>query len=405
MLKKIGIFLCTVLIVLGISGACSKVSAANLPSVSSDAAVLIETTTSKVLYDKNANAKMEPASITKIMTAILTIENSNLNDMVTVPLEAVSHIPEGYSIAELLPNEQLTVDQLLQLLMVYSANDAANVLAFHMDGSIEQFANRMNAKMQELGIQNSHFTNPSGMHDENHYSTAYDIALLMQYCIKNPTFKKYASLKSCKIAATNLSSERTFTNTNPMLNPESSYYYEPLVATKTGFTTPAQYCLASYAIDNDISMVCVLLHSAISKNRFSDTKQLFSYGAEQFSFQEIAKKGDVVTQITVQNATPDTQFLDIVVNESLRVLAKNGSVQVAPQITLPDIPAAPIAQGTVLGTATYVIDDTSYSVQLVASHDVLLKTSNIYYLLIIGLVIIVSALVLICTLGRKKEKN
>lgn len=391
--------------VLVISGTYSEVLATELPSVSSDAAVLLETSTSKVLYNKNANTKMEPASITKIMTAILTIENCNLNDKVTVPLEAVSHIPEGYSIAELLPNEELSVDQLLQLLMVYSANDAANVLACHVDGSIEQFANRMNAKMQELGIQNSHFTNPSGMHDENHYSTAYDIALLMQYCVKNPTFRKYACLKSCHIPATNLSDERTFTNTNPMLNPESPYYYKPLAATKTGFTTPAQYCLASFATNNDISMICVLLHSTISKNRFSDTKQLFSYGSETFSFQDIAKKGDVVTQITVQNATSDTQFLDIVLNDSLRVLTQNKLANVSPEITLPDIPSAPIAQGAVLGTATYVIDDETYSIDIVASHDVLLKTSNIYYLLLLGLVIVVVALVLIHIFGRKKEKK
>ena len=223
-MKKRYIFCFVLITVFIILEGLFSVSSAAEPTVTADTAVLMETSTSKILYDKNANLRTEPASVTKILTAILTIENCNLNDLITVPVAAVSNIPAGYSIAELLPGEQLTIDQLLQLLMVYSANDAANVLAFNLDGSIQNFAVRMNSKLQELNLTDSHFTNPSGMHDENHYSTAHDIALLMAYCVKNPTFRKYSSLKSCTIPATNLSKERTYSNTNPMLNPERFYY-------------------------------------------------------------------------------------------------------------------------------------------------------------------------------------
>ncbi len=402
-MKKRYIVCFVMLIVVLLSANLSNVFAVKMEPVVSDAAVLMEVSSSKVLYDKNAEARMEPASITKIMTAILAIENCNLNDVVTVPLDAVSNIPEGYSIAELLPDEQLTVDQLLQLLMVYSANDAANVLAFHVDGSISKFANRMNDKLKELNIKNSHFTNPSGMHDDNHYSTAHDIALLMQYCMKNPTFKKYSSLKNCTVPATNLSAERTFKNTNPMLDPESSYYYQSLVSTKTGFTTPALYCLTSYATQNDLSLICVVLHDEISVNRFSDTIQLFEYGFKNFAFQDIAKKGDVVTQVTVENATSDTQFLDLILDDTIHELAPTDLENLSPQITLQTIPSAPISQGTVLGTATYTLDNQVYSVNLIASHDVLVKTDNVYYLLVAGLILVIIAIILICLFWNKNK--
>ena len=145
------------------------------PDITAGAALLMDSKTSKILYSKNENEKMYPASTTKIMTAILTIENCNLDDIVTVPYDAIATIPSGYSIAALQTGEQLTVNQLLQLMMVHSANDAANVLAFHVAGSIESFATMMNTKVAELGLEHTHFLNPSGMHNEDHYTTAYEI--------------------------------------------------------------------------------------------------------------------------------------------------------------------------------------------------------------------------------------
>ena len=173
------------------------------PEISAQSAILIDSSSGEVFYDKNSNQVMFPASTTKIMTAILTLENGNLNDIVTVPYAAISNIPAGYSIAALQTDEQLTVNQLLQMMMVYSANDAANVLAFYNSGSIENFANLMNQKAAELGMSNTHFTNPSGMQDENHYTTASDLAILMKYSMKNNTFRHLAGLKSCSIPATN----------------------------------------------------------------------------------------------------------------------------------------------------------------------------------------------------------
>ena len=133
---------------------------------------------------------MYPASITKIMTAILTLENSKLNDKVIASHNATMSIPDGYSIANIQVGEELTVEQLLQLLLLHSANDAANVLAEHVGGSIESFVSMMNTKANELELKSTNFTNTYGMHDEKHYSTAYDLAILMKYCMKDENFRK-----------------------------------------------------------------------------------------------------------------------------------------------------------------------------------------------------------------------
>ena len=178
-------------------------SASDEPDIASKAALIIEPNSGKILYQKNETEKMYPASITKIMTAILTLENAQLDETVTVSYNTVMSIPEGYSSAFLQVGEQLTVEQLLQLLLVHSANDAANCLAEYVGGSVESFVSMMNTKANELGLSNTHFTNTFGMHDENHYTTAYDLAMLMKYCSQNDEFRKLAGSASCAIPATN----------------------------------------------------------------------------------------------------------------------------------------------------------------------------------------------------------
>lgn len=157
--------------------------------ITSEAALLIDNNTGKILYGKNENEKKYPASITKILTAILTIENCNLNDKVTVDYDSIAIVPSGYSVAALQVGEELTVEELLKVLLVHSANDAANVLAVHVGGSIDSFASMMNSKAQELGCKNSHFVNPSGKHEQDHYSTATDIATIMKYCMQTQLLK------------------------------------------------------------------------------------------------------------------------------------------------------------------------------------------------------------------------
>lgn len=351
------------------------------PEISADAAILIDSSSEKVLYSKNENQKMYPASTTKILTAILTIENCNLNDVVTVPYEAISSITSGYSVAALQTGEQLTVEQLLQVMLVHSANDAANVLAFHVSGSIENFANLMNNKVSELSLTNTHFTNPSGMHDENHYTTAHDLAIIMKYCMKNDTFRSLSSLKYCTIPATNKYDVRVFNTTNELLiydnrDVSSNYYYKYAIAGKTGYTTQAKNCLVSVAKKENLELICVVLSAGIYPNnvsaKFVDTKSIFDYGYNNYTIKKLREKDAIATQIEIGNGTKETRNLDLLISDDLSALVTQDEfdTEFEPQIELQDNLFAPIAQGQVVGKITYTIDGIQYSSNLLASHSV-----------------------------------
>lgn len=351
------------------------------PEISADASILIDSSSEKVLYSKNENQKMYPASTTKILTAILTIENCNLNDVVTVPYEAISSITSGYSVAALQTGEQLTVEQLLQVMLVHSANDAANVLAFHVSGSIESFANLMNNKVSELGLTNTHFTNPSGMHDENHYTTAHDLAIIMKYCMKNDTFRSLSSLKYCTIPATNKYDVRVFNTTNELLiydnrDVSSNYYYKYAIAGKTGYTTQAKNCLVSVAKKENLELICVVLSAGIYPNnvsaKFVDTKSIFDYGYNNYTIKKLREKDAIATQIEIGNGTKETRNLDLLISDDLSALVTQDEfdTEFEPQIELQDNLFAPIAQGQVVGKITYTIDGIQYSSNLLASHSV-----------------------------------
>lgn len=351
------------------------------PEISADAAILIDSSSEKILYSKNENQKMYPASTTKILTAILTIENCNLNDVVTVPYEAISSITSGYSVAALQTGEQLTVEQLLQVMLLHSANDAANVLAFHVSGSIENFAELMNNKVSELGLTNTHFTNPSGMHNENHYTTAHDLAIIMKYCMKNDTFRSLSSLKYCTIPATNKYDVRVFNTTNELLiydnrDVSSNYYYKYAIAGKTGYTTQAKNCLVSVAKKENLELICVVLSAGIYPDnvsaKFVDTKAIFEYGYNNYTIKKLREKDAIATQIEIGNGTKETRNLDLLISDDLSALVTQDEfdTEFEPQIELQDNLFAPIAQGQVVGKITYTIDGMQYSSNLIASHSV-----------------------------------
>lgn len=377
-IRKILIVLFILIFILNIS---VSYGVSDAPEISAGAAILIDSSSEKIIYSKNEFEKMYPASTTKILTAILTIENCNLNDMVSVPYEAVYSIPSGYSVAALQPGEQLTVEQLLQVMLVHSANDAANVLAYHVSGSIDAFANLMNQKVAELGLTNTHFTNPSGMHDENHYTTAYDLAIIMKYCMKNATFRNLSSLKYCSIPATNKYDERVFNTTNELLiydNREvsSNYYYKYAIAGKTGYTTQAKNCLVSVSDKDDLELICVVLSVGLYPNnlsaKFIDTKTLFDYGYNNYTIRKLREKNAIATEIEIGNGTKETRNLDLLISEDITVLVPQDDLETdfSPEIQITDNLLAPIAQGQVIGKIVYNIDGIEYSSDLVASHSV-----------------------------------
>lgn len=387
------------------------------PDIIAGAAILIDSSSEKVLYSKNEAEKMYPASTTKILTAILTLENCNLDDVVTVPYEAISSIPSGYSVAALQAGEQLTVEQLLRLMLVHSANDAANVLAYHISSSIDAFANLMNDKIAELGLKNTHFTNPSGMHDENHYTTAYDLAIIMKYCMKNGTFRNYAGLKSCTIPPTNKYEERVFKTTNDLLiydnrNVASNYYYQYAIAGKTGYTTPAKNCLVSVANKDGLELICVVLSVGLYPNnlsaKFVDTKSIFEYGYNNYVIRKLREQNAIATQVEISNGTKETKNLDLLIANDIDPLISQDDINTdfSPEIIVNDNLTAPISQGQVLGKIVYNIDGIEYSSDLIASHNV--EKSNFFALLIQWFLIIFILYILyklVCEKNNSRKKK
>ena len=258
----------------------------------SESAILIEAETGKVLYDKDMHVRKYPASTTKILTAILAIENCNLNDVATASHSSIFSVKSGYTVANIQEGESFTIRELLDVLMLQSANEAANVIAEHISGSINEFTNLMNQKAKEIGCLDSNFVNTNGAHNENHYSTAYDLALIAKYCMKNDVFRQLVTKESCSLPQTEIyQEERVFRNTNSLMNKESKYYYPYCNGIKTGFTTPAKNCLISSSNKDGFELISVILHAETTEEgqsaRYVDTINLFEYGYNNFNKDEI----------------------------------------------------------------------------------------------------------------------
>lgn len=238
-----------------------------VPDVSASSACMIETVSGDVVYEKNSVEKMPIASTTKIMTAIIAIENAPLNKVITVSSEAVG--VEGSSIY-LCENERLTAEELLYALMLESANDAACALAIEIGGNVESFVDMMNDKAATLGLRNTNFTNPHGLSDPDHYSTAQDMALLMAYCMKNEMFAKITSTKKFSLDGSDESYSRLLVNHNRLLGT-----YEGISGGKTGYTKSAGRCLVTCCERNGVQLCAVTLNAP---DDWNDHKNMYSYG-------------------------------------------------------------------------------------------------------------------------------
>lgn len=359
-------------------------SSSSVPSTYSPACLLMDADSGKILYSKNVNDKMYPASTTKIMTAILTLENCKLDDTAIASHNAIYSIPSGYSHANIQECEELTIEQLLNVLLIPSANDAAVILAEHIAGSVEAFSTMMNEKAKELGCTNTNFVNPNGIHNENHYTTAYDLALIGQYAMTFDVFRSIVCKTSYKLPATAKydKEDRLFNTTNDLIkknysSSSTNYYYEYATGAKTGYTDAAKNCIVATATKDDVSLIAVVLHDSLTEDGLSqralDCKALFEYGFNYFSVQQIMEKGSVVHTIDVSGAPKDTASLDLVYSEDIYGLIPNDYdlSSVTPNVTLSDNISAPIAEGTKLGQITYTIDGYDYSCDIIASHQVL----------------------------------
>lgn len=256
--------------------------------ISSTAAIVMETSTNTVLYSKNADQALYPASAVKVMTCLVALENSSLDDQVTMTAAGVSGVTDdGANISSQL-DEVFTMEQCLYAIMVASANDIALQVAEHVGGSVDAFVQTMNTRAQELGCTNTVFTNPTGLPDENQHITAHDMALIMEAAMANETFRTIAATTSYTLPATNVSGgERVLTNSFTMINNASDGYYEPCIGGKEGYTEASGSTLVCEAAKNNMKLVCVVLNGA-SGVTDDEAVALLNYGFDNFSPLTIA---------------------------------------------------------------------------------------------------------------------
>ncbi|MDI3534451.1 MAG: hypothetical protein PWQ82_816 [Thermosediminibacterales bacterium] len=318
--------------------------AAATPIITGQAAVLIDADNGQILYEKNSDKRMFPASTTKIMTAILALENGKLTDKI----KAGPEIYETYGTRLYLEEgEELTLEQLLYGLLLRSANDAAAVIAKYIGGSIENFARMMNEKAKEIGCTNTNFVNPHGLHDENHYTTAKDLAIIAKYAMKIPEFRKIVATKSKVIPWPGKEYDRQLYNGNKLLE-----QYEGADGVKTGYTSQAQQTLVASATRDGHRLIAVVLKSQ-GKNIWSDAKALLDYGFSNFVFMDIIDSKETVTTIDVKYGGR----LPLVTEKDFKyTMPKDIHGNIEEKIVIKNDVVAPIKKGQVMGEIQYTIN-------------------------------------------------
>lgn len=260
--------------------------------LASQAAVLMDGNTLTVLYEKNMNESLYPASITKLMTALLAMEVLEPEQVLTVSQSAVNAVPRTSSHISLLPGEHLTVEDALYAIGMESANDAANVLAEAVAGSLEAFAALMTRRAQELGAMNTHFANANGLPDSSHVTTAYDMALITAAALRQEGLSTYFSTVNYTFPATNLSAARSFVNKDRLL-PGGQYHYQGVLLAKTGWTSSAQGTFAAAVKQGNTTLIAVTLKSPMLEDKYQDTHKLLDYGFTHYSAVEVS--GEQIT--------------------------------------------------------------------------------------------------------------
>ncbi len=267
-------------------------------SIEADGGILMDADTGTILYGKNEEQAYYPASITKILTALIVLEECDMDEMVTFSHDDVYNVEAGSSSAGIDEGDVLTVRDCLYALLLASANESANALACHVSGSREAFAELMNEKAQNLGCTGSHFANPSGLNDENHYTTAHDMALIAQEAIKNPDFVEISGTRSYQMAPTRKNAEGGYVaNHHNMVKQNTSVTYPGAFAGKTGYTSLAGNTLVTCAERDGITLIAVVLNG--HQSHYRDTKALFDFGFS--NFQSLKAADHEVTYRSLKN--------------------------------------------------------------------------------------------------------
>ncbi len=436
-MKKIIIFISIfVLILVSVVPMVSAQNYSSYVELNCDIDYMISLDDGSVIISKNADKKAAPASVTKITTALVVLQNCpDLNETVTVSENAIKALSgTGSSLSGLKVGEQMSVLEMLYCLLVPSGNDAAVVLAEHVAGSQEKFVQMMNECAEKLGCKNTHYDNPHGLDSETHYTTAEDIAIIAQEALKHNAFKSIVSEARHTLKATNQNKERTLINTNSMLNKAYITYYRDFIkGIKTGHTDNAGYCVATYASKDGYNYLAVAMNGdyrdsdndKIDENQaFMDSIRMYEWAFANLSYELVAPKNMIVSEVKV-NYSWKTDHMRLVPKEDFRTLVptgtNEGSVLIEP-VDKPDTVNAPIKAGDVACKAKIVYADNEIAtIDLVYAESVSrnyllyawslvvrLFSNTIFKILlaatVLGIVIYV-ALVMRSNVVRKKKRN
>lgn len=354
------------------------------PEVVGEAAVVIDSRNGQVLFEKNPHQKVFPASTTKTLTAIIALESGRLGDMVTIPDDACN--VEGSAIG-LQKGEKISLEDLLYALLLNSGNDSAVAIANYVGGSVDGFVQLMNKKAAELGAVNTNFNNPNGLPDPNHYSTAYDMALISRYAMQNPVFRKIVSTKIKTIHRDDPNAQSFLENHNRLL-----WQYDGAIGIKTGYTEQARQCLISAAARQGRELIAVVMKSEGS-NLWTDSKKLLDYGFGEFNSVSLTEAGKFVTDAPVRFGV--SKAVPVQTGSSLTYnFLRSNQDEVRQQVVLKENIKAPVRAGEKLGEVVFLSRDLELGrVDLVAQQEVKRSVSSQWWpwlLLAFGIFVILS---------------
>ena len=343
--------------------------AAPAPEIMAGAALLMDAANDEVLFEKNADQKMYPASLTKVMTALLVLEevdagHLSLDQVITASNTFSAGLTANGSTQDIQAGEQMSLRDLLYCLLVASANEASNILAETVDGSVPAFVERMNQRALALGCVNTHFANPHGLHDADHYTTAHDIYLIARAAMENDTFRTIVSTRSYEIPATNMHKARLFYSTNALLVTwyyRESYIYDKTIGIKTGTTDEGGYCLLSAAEDGEDYLISVVLNAPLlekedggsDRRQFTESRELFKWGFSNFTRRQIVDTATPLAQVDVTLSQTD-HVLVRPAHQLERTLPRDLKLEdIKQEITLDaETVQAPVSAGQALGKLT-----------------------------------------------------
>ena len=326
------------------------------PAVIAETAILMDAASGEVLFEKNADQKMYPASITKLMTILLALEHGKLTDEITFSHDAIYSIEPGSAHIAIQEGETLTLEQVLRAIILRSANEASNGVAEYVDGSIEAFAKHMTARAKELGCKNTNFLNANGLHNENHYTTAHDMALIAKELLKHEEYRSMMSETYYEIQPTNKQTEvRYLHGQHQMLNENSLYYYKDAIGGKTGFTSEALNTLVTNAERDGMELIAVVM-KCNGAEHYTDTASLFDYGFTHYESVKILSAADHTATVKVmetynEKAVERGTITVAPAEDVYHTLPKGTDISdITVEKDLPESIEAPVKAGQTVGT-------------------------------------------------------